>query len=330
MISRLASLFLLATLVACGGSPATAPAAEVTSSPDRDLTAMTTTPPLSPPTTSPIGLRDCEVLDPPGRCAKIDVGGYDLWIVCRGSGSPTIVLDAGGGDDSRTWNRIIRDVPTISQVCVYDRAGLGSSDPPPQSSRTIQDSVDDLHTLLNNAGISAPYVLVGHSWGGLIAQLYTREHPDDVVGLVLVDSATVNQFVRLDPLVPTPSTGECPELKFWRRSTGPQGPEVLDLDTSIKQVRTAPPFPTNLPLMVLAAGNHYPPTIGCLPHTFLEQVNDQEMALQDELPLLSTNSVYIVAEQSRHYIQQDEPELVIQAIAQVIEAARTQKPLKAS
>src|SRR5689334_49206 len=136
MLRLLASLIFMALLVACGRTPAATPAAEVTRPPGQNPTATSLTPTFSPTSAGPVGLRDCEVLEPPGRCAKIDVGGYQLWIVCRGSGSPTIVLEAGFGGDSRSWNRVIQDLAVISQVCVYDRAGLGSSDPPSQPART--------------------------------------------------------------------------------------------------------------------------------------------------------------------------------------------------
>ena len=328
MISRLASLFLLATLVACGSSPATAPAAEVTSSPDLDLTAMTTTPPLSPPTTSPIGLRDCELLDPPGRCANIDVGGYDLWIVCRGSGSPTIVLEAGFGEDSRAWNRIIRDVTTISQVCVYDRAGVGSSDPPPQSSRTSQHIVTDLHTLLTQADIPGPYVLVGHSLGGFHIRLFADQYRDMVSGMVLVDASFPQQeqlFGPLEELLPPETPRECPILKELR-SEAPQdkpegNPERLDVAASGVLVAATQDLGA-LPLAVLTAGK--PPSFpSCVPQPFVERSYEIWLELQAKLVTLSTNSIHIMATKSGHHIQRDEPDVVIDAIRQVVTAARS-------
>jgi pimeloyl-ACP methyl ester carboxylesterase len=122
---------------------------------------------------------------PPGRL--VDVGGYRLHLNCTGKRGPTIVLIAGAGDFSFDWGLVQPDVSRFARVCSYDRAGLAWSDPGP-TPRTMRQDVYELHTLLKAARIKAPYVLVGHSIGGLIARVYAEQYPDEVVGMVLVDS----------------------------------------------------------------------------------------------------------------------------------------------
>jgi pimeloyl-ACP methyl ester carboxylesterase len=120
--------------------------------------------------------------------AMVDVGGRRLHINCTGKGDPVVVMDAGRGNSSATWNLVQPEVAKFARVCVYDRAGLGSSEPAVQL-RTSQQMVRDLHALLTNARIRPPYIMVGHSLGGMNVRLYASQYPKDVIGMVLVDSA---------------------------------------------------------------------------------------------------------------------------------------------
>lgn len=122
---------------------------------------------------------------PPGKL--VDVGGYRLHLNCTGKGGPTIVLIAGGGDFSFDWLLVQPDLSRFARVCSYDRAGLAWSDPGPTPRTMLQDAYE-LHTLLKAGRAKAPYVLVGHSVGGLIARVYAERYPDEVAGMVLVDS----------------------------------------------------------------------------------------------------------------------------------------------
>jgi len=129
---------------------------------------------------------------PPGK--MVDVGGYSLHINCVGQGSPTVVLDSGLGDFSAQWVRVQRQVSGTTRVCAYDRVGMGWSEmvPDPRDAKQI---TSELHTLLSKAGIEGPYVLVGHSLGGLSMLTYAARYPDEVAGVALVDSSTeLDQF----------------------------------------------------------------------------------------------------------------------------------------
>src|ERR671916_724504 len=124
---------------------------------------------------------------PPGE--MVDVGGYSLHINCVGQGSPTVVLDAGSGAMSASWVLVQREVSDTTRVCAYDRAGMGWSEmgPEPRDARQI---TSELHTLLSKAGIEGPYVLVGHSFGGMYMQTFAARYPEEVAGVALVDSST--------------------------------------------------------------------------------------------------------------------------------------------
>ncbi|HEX8352327.1 MAG TPA: alpha/beta hydrolase [Pyrinomonadaceae bacterium] len=124
---------------------------------------------------------------PPGRL--VDVGGYRLHLDCTGAGGPAAVLIAGAGDFSFDWSLVQPRASRFARVCSYDRAGLAWSDLGP-TPRTMRQEAHELRALLRNAGVPPPYVLVGHSVGGLVARVYAASYPREVAGLVLVDSTT--------------------------------------------------------------------------------------------------------------------------------------------
>ena len=128
----------------------------------------------------------------------VDVGGgRRLNLYCAGKGSPTVVFDSGSGLAGWDWLLVHSKVATRTRACIYDRAGFGFSDPGDRPG-TSANAVDDLHTLLSAANVPAPYVLVGHSYGGTNVQLYAYTYPNDVVGLVNVDGAHEDESARLD------------------------------------------------------------------------------------------------------------------------------------
>jgi pimeloyl-ACP methyl ester carboxylesterase len=286
---------------------------------------------------------------PPGQ--MVDVGGYQLHISCAGEGSPTVVLDAGNGESSLDWSLVQPDVAKSTRVCAYDRPGYGWSDPSPLS-RTPESNVKELHTLLMNAGIDAPYVLVAHSYGGLVTRLYTHTYPDEVAGMVLVDTPSDDLLVRLPPngkdvflkgvaqgaqqaklgeilgqigilpllpglfpvqanLPPQVAATERALAASDRRYMEAYAGELAAYAVSFAQMQTAHITTFgDIPLRVLSRGK---PQAG-----FTEESEKVWQQLQIELASLSSNGKRIVAENSDHFIQLNQPDLVIGAIQEVL------------
>lgn len=137
--------------------------------------------------------RDSRRFRAPGE--RIDVGGYRLHVQCWGVGSPAVVLDSALGGSSLSWFRITSEIAGLTRVCAYDRAGFGWSDAGP-APRTADIMVDELRRLLDRVPIEPPYVLVGHSYGALVAQLFAARHSNEVKGLVLVDPPHLTPWVE--------------------------------------------------------------------------------------------------------------------------------------
>jgi len=137
-----------------------------------------------------------------------DVDGHRLHLSCTGTGRPTVVLESGLGEMSASWARIVSDVSPTTRVCAYDRAGQGWSDDvdEPQDAVTI---ATDLHTLLQRAGEAGPYVLVGHSAGGPYVMTYAAHYPDEVAGMVLLDSMSPDEFTDLPGFATEQSMMRC-------------------------------------------------------------------------------------------------------------------------
>lgn len=134
---------------------------------------------------------------PPGQ--RVDVGGFSLHIYCTGAeDGPTVVVDTGMGDFSTGWQGIQPAVSESARICTYDRAGYGWSDSSPQP-RTAAQMAIELHQLLVNAKIEPPYILVGHSLGGFTVRVFANQYPDEVAGMILVDSGHEDQLERLPP-----------------------------------------------------------------------------------------------------------------------------------
>src|SRR5688500_94996 len=116
-----------------------------------------------------------------------EVGDRKLHLTCDGSGSPTVILEAGLTGDHRTGDAVVPEIASTNRVCAYDRANIGTREAAP-TPRTAKDMVADLHALVESGELKPPYVLVGFSFGGLVSQLYASTYPDDVAGLVLIES----------------------------------------------------------------------------------------------------------------------------------------------
>ena len=246
----------------------------------------------------------------------VDVGGCRLFLNCSGAAreaTPVVVLDAGHGNTSAAWNLVQPEVGHFARVCSYDRAGTGKSDAAPKP-RTSQNIVRDLHTLLANAGITAPYVLVGHSFGGLNARLFASQYPKEVTGMVLVDSSHEDEDDRTLALVP-------PELL---RQARPEdmvmtSREGVDLRKSFAQARAAD-WHSDIPLIVLTRGRPYRPEDYRVP-ALAPQLEQLHMELQKDLARRSSKGRQIIAARSGQDIPHDQPALVAEAIRRVVEEA---------
>lgn len=258
---------------------------------------------------------------------KIDLGGYGLYLNCSAwtnKDVPTVILEAGLNNDSDTWTKVQPEIAKFARVCSYDRAGMGTSDPAPAKPGTSQQIVRDLHLLLERAGINGPFVLVGHSFGGLIVRMFASSYPKEVAGMVLVDSVHEEESEKWLSLLP-PETRKQMEASGGRQI---RGGEAIDLETSFKQMQSAN-WRTGVPLIVLSRGrasfsvDDYPPALRSL----APKGEELRLEMQRDLATRSTNSKFVFAERSGHMIQLDEPEVVVNAIREVIQSTKL-KPTK--
>jgi pimeloyl-ACP methyl ester carboxylesterase len=255
---------------------------------------------------------------------RIDVGGYQLFFQSFGSRPPTIIFESGGDDGADSLAAVARQVQSFARALIYDRAGLGQSDPAPQP-RTIQDAVADLHALLHAAQVPGPYVLVGHSYGGLIVRLYAHTHPQEVVGLVLLDVPPPDLSLRELRLLPPATPYEPAALTECRNNAITEWNDPLSSHEGFDRAASAAQILStgdlgSLPLIVITAGidewpDEFPPAIA-------RAMEQDWMAAQHELVALSTNSRHIIATESNHSIQECQPDLVIEAIRALVEKLR--------
>ncbi len=200
----------------------------------------------------------------------VDVGGYALYYECSGQGSPTVILESGGGAGSSYWAAVTNGVKGTTRVCVYDRANLGRSDNVP-GSRTYKDMTLDLQVLLEKAHIGDPYILVGWSMSGSLVRIFTDEHPGDVVGIVLVDSAHPGMGLRLLACLPPESADEPENIQWLRQyfnsmsdsnASSLKHPEGVDSRTSNQQFQNTGPL-GDLPLVLISQAPNKPWACRC-------------------------------------------------------------------
>jgi pimeloyl-ACP methyl ester carboxylesterase/GNAT superfamily N-acetyltransferase len=250
----------------------------------------------------PVGT-DHFVFDWPGG-DRIDVGGRYLHVVRAGAGSPTVIFDAGGDSDSLVWRHVLPHVAGFAHVMAYDRAGLRQSEPGPLP-RTARDAVDDLHAALIAADVPGPYVLVGHSGGGINVRLFASLHPADIAGLVLIDSPHEDMVDEWRKVLPADT---------WEHFVKHASYEGGDYAASRTQIKEAPPLP-DVPLVVLTARH------GDYPYGWPREALDAiRVRLQGALEQLVSHGRQQIIEKTGHAIHQDRPELVVEAIRAVIAA----------
>jgi len=247
---------------------------------------------------------------------RVDVGGYKLRLRCAGRGSPVVVMDAGLGNTLDTWGEVAPKVASFTRVCTYDRAGLGRSAPGP-APRTSLQIVTELETLLANARVDGPYVLVGHSFGGMNARLFAARFPEQTAGMVLVEATHEDYPARERTIM---SREERTRLKSASSVAPPAAKSEFDsILESAAQVRAAGP-PPDVPVVVITAAKHdWPP-----------ELNTLWMGLQDDLVHRAPRGRQIVAQKSGHNVQFEQPEIVVEAIRSLVEEARVPRGAAAS
>jgi pimeloyl-ACP methyl ester carboxylesterase len=246
-----------------------------------------------------------------GRGWLIDIGGRHLYLACQGTGTPVVVFVAGLGDRGETaWQMASGELAWSTRACVYDRAGPGRSNPSPTPAG-YQAAVDDLHQLLRRGHIPGPYLLVGHSLGGLLARLYAHQHPADVAAVVLVDATPVDWFPTVQRLLPAALL-----------SPLTHNPEGFDLRHGLTSLTPldAPGVLDRRPLAVIWVPSQPPP--GLPPSTSQELARGWE-AGQARLARLSSASRLQRIPGSGHYLQCDRPELVVAGIDDIPARAAT-------
>jgi len=283
----------------------------------------------------------------PGRRVEIVSGGSSLYmhIDCTGQGTPTVVLDSGLGDSFVSWQKVQPEIAKFTQVCSYDRAGIGYSDPSPRA-RTSHVIAEELNSLLHAAGISPPYILVGHSMGGYDVRVFAGLYRNEVAGVVLVDASHPDQEHRLPvelsgmeaswlreaeflefgmPFGVPRLLGLCEENAAIRAvecnfHTAREGvAEMKDFRESAAQAGAAGSL-GDLPLAVLSHDPDKPSAE--LPADLVKPTNDAWEKMQEDLGHLSTRGTQSIAKNSGHYIQMDRPDVVIDAVRSVVDQAR--------
>jgi pimeloyl-ACP methyl ester carboxylesterase len=287
---------------------------------------------------------DQRTYSPPGE--MVDVNGHLMHINCMGEGGPTVILEAANLGMSAHWVRVQQQLAQSTRVCSYDRAGMGWSEsgPEPRDARQISS---ELHTLLKSADTEGPYVLVGHSFGGLYAQMYAARYSEEVAGVALVDSSHPEQFTRspegramyeqtrrlgtIAPLLSRlgvirlfnvlPAHPDLPQQQ--RAQIEAFNSSTRQVSTTVEEFRATPEMTAQVrsagslgekPLAVITAGEQ----------------SSGWLEMQDELAALSSDSIHRVVEGATHVsllYDKGDAQVSSVAIEQVVEAVRTDRPL---
>ena len=231
-------------------------------------------------------------------------------MLVTGKGDPAVVLESGLGDTSEPWSKVQPEVAKFSQVVVYDRAGLGQSEAGPKP-RTAQQIATELHTALKNAGLAPPFILVGHSAGGFYIRVFAKMYPDEVAGMVFVDSTPEDFFERLKATQSPEERKKFEEKKqdYVREASEGRRDEWASLGVDLEQARAAVPLP-NIPVILLTGMADEPDKT--------PEAKQLWLSLHNEWLRTIPNARHIITNKSGHYIQIDEPELVTDAIRQII------------
>ena len=292
------ALILAIALAACAPSAVPAPTAIPTDTPTS----------VGAPTPDPLST---------GALVEVNVGDYSLYVHCFGTGSPVVVMDNALGADWSYWYPVYSQLPSTVRVCMYHHSA---------NAHTSQKIVEDLHAILTGARLDAPYILVGHSFGGVNVILFANRYPEEMAGIVLEDSSHPDQGSRWLAALPPESLDESSDLANLRKQftqwTSPGSYSAsIDVAASFDQVRAVKSL-GDVPLVVLT---HSPNNFnwGNIPADVRARLEQASQDMQKELIALSSNSEHIIANTSNHTIHRDEPQLVVNAILKLVNAARS-------
>lgn len=242
----------------------------------------------------------------------VDVAGGKQHVLRLGSGSPTVVFDAGCGGDASTWSEIAERVSAFTTALAYDRFGCGSSSPSNEE-RSSGRVVDELRHLLKRLGEKPPYVLVGLSLGGMNMRLYASRYPDEVGGLVLVEPAHEDLSLRM------PADYWQHEQEQVQKAQGATRREAEAIETSSNQLRAERRSLGETPLIVITGGTKWG---DAPPHVDVRAVDSVWRRLHVDITATSRRSQNWIAQESGHSVHRQDPQLVIDAIRRVVSAVR--------
>jgi len=256
--------------------------------------------------------------------SMIDVGGRKLHCCVYGSGSPTVVLSSGLEAPQVYWNPVIPDLAAKTTVLTYDRAGIGKSEIGDLPAHGEQ-SARDLHILLDKLGLPKPYILVGHSWGGLIVRLFASMYPDDMGGLILEDTQHEDNLIELRKILKGKDL-EAFDQMLGDRFNPPENPktEADYRNMTREQLRKSKPLP-RIPYVILTAAGRAKAMGDMFSDEAIEEMAKSDAALNQKLAALIPGGRLTIVEGTGHNIHVDKPEVLIAPVVEMIEMVR-EKP----
>ncbi|MBB3909961.1 alpha/beta fold hydrolase [Sphingomonas desiccabilis] len=282
-------------------------------------------------------LASLTLMVPAGPAPQVDgrfaIGNLAIRLHCRGVGEPTVVVDAGMGTapvEDAGWQRIAERIAPVARICLYDRAGLGSSDRAPERIRTSLDAANDLHAVLQEAGVRGPFLLIGHSIGGLHAQVFASRFPNDTAGLVLVSSTHPDQMTSWLSMLPAAAPGEEKPLTDTRDFLSGmieepnRNEERLDWRTSAAQARLLKTLGEK-PVIVATHSPRFRMVPG-LSEPLAIRLEEASQRMQKQFLALSSNAHQNIAATAGHGLPHEAPQFVVDNILQGVAAVRAQSP----
>ena len=274
----------------------------------------------------------CERENPPASDQMISVGSHRLQIRREGKGTPTVVIDAGVTDQLDNWRAVQEHIARVTHIITYNRAGYGKSEPGPLP-RDSGCEAEELKALLDNASVPGPYVVVGHSLGGLNAQVFATKYPEDVVGIVLLDPPPLS-FIRgeeytsflamadqmtaewqaiADTDVESTDVQEKARAVFFRMIASEHREMFGESARLVSEISSF----GDTPLLVMAAGKPNP-AFGDLAEEYQAYWVEQSRSLSQK----SSIGKFVLAEESTHHLYKDMPDLVVESILSVVYQVR--------